>query len=94
MFMNIFCCSFSQQEWGKISSLFLEHEWRVVELALLHSSVPWCDVLELLTLAEDTLSVGVEETTVIVLKCLRIIIPKVITLILLNYFCINPLILT
>ncbi|XP_053399349.1 probable methyltransferase TARBP1 [Mercenaria mercenaria] len=67
----------SQQEWGKISSLFLENEWQVVEMALQHSAAPWCDMLELLALAEDTLSVGVTTTSVIVLKCLRMIIPQV-----------------
>ncbi|KAL4238154.1 hypothetical protein ACF0H5_002865 [Mactra antiquata] len=66
--------SLSHQEWGRVTSLFLEQEWQVILLVLQYGHKDMYDIQELLNVAEDTLSVGLEQTTVIVLKCLKLII--------------------
>jgi len=72
-----FCVSVSQQEWGKLSSQFLRHQWAVIHLALSQGSLPCPSPQELLALARDTLAVSVEETAVTVMKCVTLIIPQV-----------------
>jgi len=67
----------SQQEWGKLSSQFLRHQWAVIHLALSQGSLPCPAPQELLALARDTLAVSVEETAVTVMKCVTLIIPQV-----------------
>ncbi|KAH3845200.1 hypothetical protein DPMN_087475 [Dreissena polymorpha] len=71
--------SLSQQEWGKLASQFLQNQWQVVMVTIVKGGAPWCALTELLPLAIETLSVGVEETAIVVLKCLIQIIPKVVS---------------
>ncbi|WAR19994.1 TARB1-like protein [Mya arenaria] len=68
--------SVNKQEWGKFSSQFLTSQWQVVQLVLDRSCGPCLDIQELLPLAREALTVGVEETAIVVLKCLKLAISK------------------
>ena len=77
---NLIYCSLSQQEWGKIASLYLQHQWQVIQMALQSSTAPWWDTQTLLVATVDTLNVGLEETTIPVMGTLQCLLPKVCSL--------------
>ena len=60
-----------------MTSLYLQHQWQVALLGLQRSAATWCRGKELLALATDTLAVGLEETSITVMQCLRHLIHMV-----------------